>query len=101
MIKCWLDVYTEAQTAQEKTKKKLFEMMEKIENLNGITHMLIFGDFNFPEINWKTYNVSGGAETIQQQFYELHQDFFFKSACGYSYKVQRGPRTFNPRFDIH
>ena len=34
--------------------KKLFEMMEKTENLNGITHMLIFGEFNFPAINWKT-----------------------------------------------
>ena len=62
------------QTAQEETTKNFFEMMEKIENLNGITHMLIFGDFNFPEINWKTYDVNGGVETVQHQFYELHQD---------------------------
>ena len=68
-------VYRSPNSTREKNKK-LLKMMEKIENLNGITHMLIFGDFNFPEINWKTYNVSGGAETIQQQFYELHQACF-------------------------
>ena len=40
--------------------------------------MLIFGDFNFPEINWKTYDVNGGVETVQHQFNELHQDLFLK-----------------------
>ena len=70
-------VYSSPNNTRE-NNKKLFEMMEKIENLNGITHMLILGDFNFPEINWKIYDVNGGVETVQYQFYVLHQDLFLK-----------------------
>ena len=46
--------------------------------MSGIMHMLMLGGFNFPEINWKTYNVSGGVETVQYQFNEIHQDLFLK-----------------------
>ena len=42
--------------------------MEKIESLNGITHLLIFGDFSFPEINWKTYDANGGVDKVDYQF---------------------------------
>ena len=64
--------------------------MDKIENLNGITRMLIFGDFNFPEINWKTYDVSGGVETVQHQFYELHQDLFLKQHVDFPTRYREG-----------
>ena len=52
--------------------------------------MLIFGDFNFPEINWKTYDVSGGVETVQYQFSELPLDLFLKQYVDFPTRYREG-----------
>ena len=45
-----------------------------IDSIPYITHKLVFGDFNFPEINWDTNIVRGGINSEPQLFMDTVQD---------------------------
>ena len=55
---------------------KMFEQLRAIVEVRGITHLLIMGDFNFPEIDWNNYSVSSGPSSDPQVFFDLMQDLF-------------------------
>ena len=43
----------------------LIEMLNKAVEKHGISHLLIFGDFNFPEIDWMNYLIKGSDISLQ------------------------------------
>ena len=51
--------------------------MNKVVNKHGIYHLLIYGDFNFPEINWKSCLLKGSDDSLPGFFYAT-QDLFLK-----------------------
>ena len=55
---------------------RMFDQIRRCITVKGITHLLIMGDFNFPEINWNEYSVEGGPFSDQQVFFDLSQDLF-------------------------
>jgi hypothetical protein len=56
---------------------KLLEVFERIQKLSNVyTHILIFGDFNYGEIDWKHYQVHAGENSDPQKFFDVTQDSF-------------------------
>jgi len=41
-----------------------------------ITHLLIMGDFNLPEIDHAAYGVHGDDHSYQMRFFDLTQDLY-------------------------
>jgi hypothetical protein len=56
--------------------QKLLQVFEKIQEVPNITHMLIFGDFNYGQIDWKHYRVNAGDNSEPQKFFDVIQDTF-------------------------
>ena len=54
----------------------MFDQLKASMKVRGITHLLIMGDFNFPEIDWINYNVSTGPSSDPHIFFDLTQDLF-------------------------
>ena len=56
-------------------QEKLFELIKKAANL-GHNHMIVLGDFNFPEVDWKNWTVNGGEGIMAFKFVECVRDNF-------------------------
>jgi hypothetical protein len=54
----------------------LLGLLEKAENQAAKSHLLIFGDFNYPEINYERYEVEGGPDTDAYRFFNKTTDLF-------------------------
>ncbi|MEW8548554.1 MAG: reverse transcriptase family protein [Candidatus Thiodiazotropha sp.] len=55
---------------------KLLQTFQKVVNIKGITHILIMGDFNMPDIKWNSMYVQGNSDTLYSRFFDLTQDLF-------------------------
>ena len=44
---------------------------------DNASHILLMGDFNFPEIDWINNIVSGSEESEPQKFFDMIQDEFY------------------------
>jgi len=55
---------------------QLLETFRKACSLCANRHILIMGDFNYPEISYTDNNVSTGPEAAPNRFYETTQDLF-------------------------
>ena len=53
-------------------------VMNKAVEKHGISHLLIFGDFNFPEIDWKSCLLKGSDDSLPAKLIDTTQDFFLK-----------------------
>ncbi|MEW8543113.1 MAG: endonuclease/exonuclease/phosphatase family protein [Candidatus Thiodiazotropha sp.] len=56
--------------------EKLLEVMKMLNNVKNISHVLIMGDFNLPEIQWKDMYVSGSVDSLPMKFFDLANDLF-------------------------
>ena len=66
-------IYRSPNTTSENSealRKQLLHMTM----LHHISHTLVFGDFNFPEIKWKHNTVSAGPKSEPQMFFDLTND---------------------------
>ena len=48
----------------EQNTKLLIRLMNKAVEKHGISHLLIFGDFNFPKINWNRCLLKTGDNAL-------------------------------------
>ena len=54
----------------------------KIKGVQNVSHLLLMGDFNFPEIDWINNRVKGSQESELQRFYDQLQDkFLVQKVC--------------------
>ena len=70
-----LETYTEVQIAQRRIIK-LFELLAWVKQQAKITHLLVMGDFNMPEIDYNDYSVAGLNVSFSMRFFNLSQDLF-------------------------
>ena len=57
---------------------------------HGISHLLIFGDFNFPEIDWMNYLIKGSDISLPAIFLDITQDLFLKQHVDFNTRFREG-----------
>lgn len=62
----------------EENDDKLLAMLKKAEAVPGITHLLIMGDFNMRNIDWKAFNVSDGSVFSERFLDAVLEKFWFQ-----------------------
>ena len=71
----------------------LIEMLMKAVEKHGISHLLIFGDFNFPEIDWMNYLIKGSDISLPAFFFNITQDLFLKQHVDFNTRFREGNRA--------
>lgn len=62
-------------SSDRENHEKLFQLISKAASL-GHKHLVILGDFNFPEVNWRNWSVNGGEGNLAFKFVECMRDNF-------------------------
>ena len=60
---------------KEKDNVLLKELFSNVSFLNTCTHLLVMGDFNFPDIDWENWSSS---DSNSQEFIEIIQDTYLQ-----------------------
>ena len=60
---------------------KLFEVFRKATSQQGVTHVMIMGDFNMPEIKWNNMYAQASSGSLPSRFFDLTQDLFLHQHC--------------------
>ena len=60
---------------KEKDNVLLKELFSNVSFLNTYTHLLVMGDFNFPDIDWENWSSS---DSNSQEFIEIIQDTYLQ-----------------------
>jgi hypothetical protein len=70
-------------TSSPENNAKLNELITLATKQNGINHIMILGDFNYPDIDYEEYTTQWWRDPIQQlvHFSEKHRTFFSIRAC--------------------
>jgi len=63
-------------TSKPKNDEGLLEMLEKATHHPTVNHIVIMGDFNYPEIDYNNYCVSTGPGTAPYRFFKKTQDLY-------------------------
>jgi transcription termination factor NusB len=71
--------------------KKLFELLKKASKMKT-SHLLLMGDFNFPQIDFDKYVVSDSDESSAQVFFDCIQDLFLIQHVKFSTRIRHGQR---------
>ncbi|XP_072022644.1 uncharacterized protein [Amphiura filiformis] len=59
----------------EQNSQKLYDQLIYTTKVKNVTHLLIMGDFNYPEINWIQGTVGSGPNPAEaRKFYDVTQD---------------------------
>ena len=61
-----------------------------------MSHVLIFGDFNYREIDWASMSVTGRDESTQVQFYNVLQDMFLVQHVNFPTRFRIGQQPTMP-----
>ena len=62
--------------SSEETNSKLLELLAFAKQQAKITHLLVIGDFNMPEIDYNDYSIAGSDISFPMQFLDLSQSYF-------------------------
>ena len=65
---------------------KLFKMAQA----SHVKHIQVMGDFNYPQIDWKTGRVSGPADSSQVSFFEMVQDLYWIQSVEFDTRFRIG-----------
>ncbi|CAG2196936.1 unnamed protein product [Mytilus edulis] len=69
-------IYRTPSNSSKEYNDKLVNLMSEATDM-GYSHILIMGDFNYPEINWETWNTKGDRpNSTENKFLEALQDNF-------------------------
>ena len=68
----------------------LIDMLKKAADKHGISHLLIFGDFNFPEIDWMNCLIKGSDSSLPAKFVDRTQDLFLKQHVDFNTRFREG-----------
>lgn len=55
---------------------KLVELLERAAGYVAGTRLLVFGDFNYPEINYQTHEVEAGSSSDPKKFFDMVNNLF-------------------------
>ena len=55
---------------------KLLHLLQDLPALYPHTHLLLMGDFNFPDIDWSNNSVVGSSNSLTSKFFDITQDLF-------------------------
>jgi len=69
---------------------KLLDLFAKAAHHGAQTRLLIFGDFNYPEIDYVNYKVDGGKDTDASKFFDKTNDLFYISIYMNGHGVDAG-----------
>ena len=72
-------IYKSTGSTEQNTKLLISLMNKTVEN-HGISNLLIFWDFNFPENNWKSCLLKGSDNSLPA-FLGCNTIFFPKTTC--------------------
>ena len=50
--------------------------MHNLPALYPHTHLLLLGDFNFPDIDWSNNSLTGSSSSLTSKFFDITQDLF-------------------------
>ena len=64
-----LETYSKVQNSSEDNDSKLLKMVAVAKQQAKITHLLVMGDFNMPEIDYNDYSVTGSDFSLPKQFF--------------------------------
>ena len=56
--------------------RELTDLIRKAGKIHSVTHLLIMGDFNYPEIHWDDHVVNAPEEADSQYFFNMIQDLY-------------------------
>ena len=68
----------------------LIKMLKKAVEKHGISHLLIFGDFNFPENDWMNYLIKGSDISLPANVFDITQDLFLKQHVDFNTRFREG-----------
>ncbi len=66
---------------------ELIKLMKSVIERKCNSHIMIFSDFNFPEIDWSAFNVRGGEDTIHAKFFDAVNGYVSGAAHRFSNQV--------------
>jgi hypothetical protein len=74
---------------------RLLQVIDRIPQIHGVTHTLIFGDFNYGEIDWVNHQVQTGENADPQKFFDKVQDTFLHQSVTFPtrYRSSNKPST--------
>ncbi len=82
-------VYKSTSSTMENQEELIKPMKSAIER-KGISHIMIFGDFNFSEIDWPAFNVRGGEDTSQAKFFDGGNDMYLVQHTDFPTRFRHG-----------
>ena len=85
LVRC---IYKSTSSTEYKTNLPI-EAVEK----HGISHLLIFVDFNFPEIDGMNYLIKGSDISLPAKFFDITQDLFLKQHVDFNTRFREGNET--------
>ena len=62
------------QESSEENNNKIVDVVKHIQELRGFIHILLMGDYNFPEIKGNELKVSGGEHSVDAKLFDATQD---------------------------
>jgi hypothetical protein len=64
------------QASTDESNYKLLKMLEYVRQQAQVSHLLIMGDFNLPEIDYREFSVQGPDSSYAARFFDTTQDLF-------------------------
>jgi hypothetical protein len=74
----------------------LLEIMQTVSRVRNISHVLIFGDFNYSDIDWETMSVTGGESSEPGKFYTVVEDMFLVQHVDFPTRFRMGQQPTRP-----
>ena len=68
----------------------IITLNKKDKQKHGISHLLILGDFNFPEIDWMKYLIKGSDISLPANCFDITQDLFLKQHVDFNTRFREG-----------
>ena len=85
-------VYRTQQSSDE-NNIKIIDTVKHIPETQGYTHILLMGDYNFPEIKWEENTVSGSEQSTAATFFDTTQDAYLYQHIVRPTRQRSGPQS--------
>ena len=72
---------------------KLLHLLQDLPNIQPHTHLLLMGDFNFPNIDWCNNSVFGSDGSLTSKFFDITQDLFLTQHTSQPTRHKPGQRS--------
>ena len=75
---------------------KLLHLLQDFSYVHPHTHLLLMGDFNFPDIDWCNNSVYGTGGSLTSKFFDITQDLFLTQHTSQPTRHKPGHRSSVP-----